>query len=81
MSLPLLPGRTWEEIKVAFDLQELQEIVAIATGDYDAAIKAMEEAAGNGAAGTTAPASPPPIPAATSSAESPALTAAPCGAS
>ncbi len=76
----LLPGRTWEEIKAALDLDEMQEVIGRASSKYDEAMKALEEIAGNALAGT-GPVSAPPTSAGTSSAESPATMGAPCGAS
>jgi len=74
----LLPGRSWEEIKAALDVETMQAIIAYASGRLEAAMSALEEVSGNGPAGK-APASPPPTPEATSSVESPAPTGVPCG--
>jgi len=74
----LLPGRTWDEIKAALDMEAMRAVIAYASGDYERAMRAMEEAAGNGV-GATAPPSDPVTPPPTSSRPSPAPTAAPCG--
>lgn len=76
----LLPGKTWEQISAALDADAMRAVIAYASGKYEAAMQAMEEASGN-AAGATAQASPPETPAPTSSPVSPEATAAPCGAS
>jgi hypothetical protein len=74
----LLPGRTWDEIKATLDVESMQEVIAYASGKYEEAMKAMEDAAGNAVAGTS-PVSAPPTPAPTSLPESPPATAVPCG--
>lgn len=76
----LLPGKSWDEIRTTLDADLMREVVAYASGQYEEAMKRMEEALGN-APGATAPASPPETPSTTSSPASPASTAAPCGAS
>jgi hypothetical protein len=75
----LLPGRTWDEIKATLDVEAMQEVIAYASGKYDEAMKAMENAVGNAEAGPTSPPSAPPTQEATSSVESLPATAAPCG--
>lgn len=74
----LLPGKTWEQIRVALDADAMRMVIAYASGKYEAAMQAMGDELGNGV-GATAQASPPATPAATSSPASPAPTAAPCG--
>lgn len=77
----LLPGKSWEEIRAALSSGDMQRVIAYASGKYEQAMKVMEDAAGNGAAGETAPVSPPPTSSGTSSGVLPEATAVPCGAS
>lgn len=75
----LLPGRTWDEIRTVLDADAMRAVIAYASGKYEEAMRAMEEASGK--ATGAAPLSPPATPSPTSSPASPAPTAAPCGAS
>jgi len=76
----ILPGRSWDEIQDALDMQTMRDVIVYACREYQAAMARLEATAGNGVAGA-APASPPPTPESPSLPASPAPTIAPCGAS
>jgi hypothetical protein len=76
----ILPGRSWDEIQDALDMQTMRDVIVYASREYQAAMHRLEATAGNGVAGA-APASPPPTPESPSLPASPAPTAVPCGAS
>lgn len=74
----LLPGRSWDEIRTTLSAEDMQEVIAYASRQYEAAMEAMKEAVGKTEAGTSPP-SAPTTPTATSSPESLPASAVPCG--
>lgn len=76
----ILPGRTWDEIQDTLDGETMRDLITYASREYERAMRALEQHAGNSAAGA-APASPPPTPPVPSSPASPELIVVPCGAS
>lgn len=76
----LVVGKTLEQVETDLDLEKMWLVVHWANRNVALVQAYLAERAGNGAAGATDPASPPPIPTGTPVGESLPAAAVPCGA-